>query len=312
MGWPRWTFQALRGLAIVAMVGLAGSAGSTMLGAHWSFSSGAEPSSVQEDDLEDGEDADEEAESGVAGSGGGGRGRDKEALADAVVEGNLFCPTCAPAGVGPEPPPGVDASRLPLELLVTMEASDPRLSLATIRDTELETLGAYGIDDVVRLGVSVYEIGRGRVVLRNGASLETIEAGAVVPAAPTPAAKTPPPKTPNPNGIEGAEDAIRCTGDHCSVDRSFVDGLLANPGALTRQARVVPSAGGFKFYGIRPGSLPKLLGLQNGDMLTSVNGTELSSIDQAMGLYSKLRSASHLSVTIDRKGKTVQKDIQIE
>jgi type II secretory pathway component PulC len=69
---------------------------------------------------------------------------------------------------------------------------------------------------------------------------------------------------------------------------------------------------GYKFYGIRPGSLPKLLGIKNGDLLTSVNGHQLESLDQAMDLYNKLRRASHLSVTIERKGQLVQKEIDIK
>jgi general secretion pathway protein C len=156
------------------------------------------------------------------------------------------------------------------------------------------------------------EIGRGRVTLRNGEHIEIIEAGAELPPPPKskPDAKAPNP--PSPHAIEGAADAIDCKGDHCRVDRAFVEQLLANPGALTKQARISPSKSGFKFYGVRPDSLPKLLGMRNGDTLTHVNGTPLRSLDQAMGLYTKLRRASHLSVTLERKGKSVQKEIDIE
>jgi type II secretory pathway component PulC len=69
---------------------------------------------------------------------------------------------------------------------------------------------------------------------------------------------------------------------------------------------------GFKFYGIRPGSLPKLLNIKNGDLITSVNGTDLKSVDGAMSLYTKLRRASNLSITIERKGETINKEITIQ
>ncbi|MGB1275869.1 MAG: hypothetical protein ACPG77_08970, partial [Nannocystaceae bacterium] len=115
------------------------------------------------------------------------------------------------------------------------------------------------------------------------------------------------------------EDAINCdeSGNQCTVERAFVEKLLKNPMALAKQARVIPSIKdgenrGFKFYGIRKGSLPRLLNLKNGDLLTSVNGTDLKTVDQAMGLYTKLRNASHLSVTIDRNGKTITKEIDIK
>ena len=69
---------------------------------------------------------------------------------------------------------------------------------------------------------------------------------------------------------------------------------------------------GYKLYGIRRGTLPKLLGLKNGDMITAINGDELTSIDKAMALYTKLRRASRLEVNIVRKGKSMTKEIQIQ
>ena len=101
------------------------------------------------------------------------------------------------------------------------------------------------------------------------------------------------------------------------VDRAFVEQLMSNPAMLAKQARIVPSqrdgeTQGFKFYGIRRGSLPKLLGLKNGDMLTEVNGEEIRSVDKAMSLAMKLRRASNLSVTLVRKGQPITKEIQIQ
>ena len=101
------------------------------------------------------------------------------------------------------------------------------------------------------------------------------------------------------------------------VERAFVEQLLANPALLAKQARIVPKQKddevlGYKLYGIRRGSLPKLLGLKNGDMITAVNGEELKGMDKAMALYTKLRRASNLSISIERKGQTVNKEIQIQ
>src|SRR5690606_4083027 len=158
----------------------------------------------------------------------------------------------------------------------------------------------------------------GRVVFRNGAQMEYIELGAEPPAGSPTASTAPtmpePIKDPSANSreIEGAAEAIPCDAEFtsCMVDRSIVEQPLANPAQLTKQARIVPAVRdgetkGYKFYGIRPGSLPKLLGMKNGDLLTSVNGHQLESLDQAMDLYNKLRRASHLSVTIERKGQSI-------
>lgn len=234
---------------------------------------------------------------------------------DATIENNPFCPSCSQSGR--ELGSGLEAiSRLPLELLGTMESTDPRFSLATIRDAGHETVGAYGVHDRVRPGVTVESVGRGRVVVRNGSRLEVIELGVAARADAAEPEPAPSPETRRPHVIEGATDAIACERQQCTVERAFVDRLLANPGLLKGQGRVVPAiqggeTQGYKLYGIRPGSLPKLLGLKNGDLITQVNGTELDSLDAVMELYGKLRNASHLSVTILRKGKAVHKEVEI-
>ncbi len=256
----------------------------------------------------------------------------KQRAAESVVKGSIFCPACVPEPTEEEATatslagpvrPGEIKSRLPLQLLATMESDDPAFSMATILHTDTNLLAPYSPEDSVRAGVVIKRVERGRVVFRNGAQMEYIELGAAPP--PPPVTSSAAPVVPKPENkknsrvIEGASEAISCDSDFssCTVDKKFLEKLLANPAQLTKQARIVPAVRdgetkGYKFYGIRPGSLPKLLGLKNGDLLTSVNGHKLDSLDQAMDLYTKLRRASHLSVSIERKGEALQKEIDIK
>ena len=267
----------------------------------------------------------------------------KDRAAEQVRKYNVFCPTCLPpepepgspadpnAGprfdadgrpIGPVVKPGEVKSSLPLRLQATMESTDPELSLATVYDAEKGSVGLFGVDDVIRPGVVVTAVEQGMLHLRNNAALEYIELGGVIPEpAVKPATETkdeakPDEEKKDERSIPGAEDSINCPNENlCIVEKAFVEQLLANPMQLAKQARIVPAKEGevgFKFYGIRKGSLPKLLGLKNGDKLVAVNGEDLTGIDQAMGLYTKLRRASNLQVTIERKGKTMNKEIQIQ
>jgi S1-C subfamily serine protease len=95
---------------------------------------------------------------------------------------------------------------------------------------------------------------------------------------------------------------------HWAIDRKLIDELLADPMAVGRSARVVPAiqngaVDGVKLYAIRPDSLFQRLGFQNGDTLRAVNGLSLSSPDQALDAYAKLRSASTLEVELTRRGQ---------
>ncbi|PRP92062.1 hypothetical protein ENSA5_51560 [Enhygromyxa salina] len=329
-----WLIKLI-GVAIVVI--FAASAGVNMFVSKLALEPAGESIAAQADEDEHGEDEDEEEIrarqakmiDSLAGVGDTTKSR-KEAIANLVVTGNVFCPTCAPepeqdpsaAGSLSGPlRPGEVKSKLPLMLLATMESDDPKYSMATILHTDTNVLAPYSPRDRVRAGVVISRVERGRVVFRNGAQMEYIELGMAPPpttSVATAAVPKPKPKS-NSRAIEGASEAISCDSDFasCTVDKAFVEKLLANPAQLTKQARIVPAVRdgetkGYKFYGIRPGSLPKLLGMKNGDLLTSVNGHQLESLDQAMDLYNKLRRASHLSVTLERKGKAVQKEIDIK
>lgn len=131
-----------------------------------------------------------------------------------------------------------------------------------------------------------------------------------------------PPAMPMPPALMSS-DPIVFEGVHCSepgrctISRATVEGLLADPVALSRQARVIPSvkdgvARGLKFYGIRPGSLPKALGLKNGDLLVGVNERPLTDMESSMQLYSGLRRADELRLAIERKGEPLTLTLKID
>ncbi|MCB9703271.1 MAG: hypothetical protein H6711_15355 [Myxococcales bacterium] len=114
------------------------------------------------------------------------------------------------------------------------------------------------------------------------------------------------------------EAGITCTDEaECTIKRPTLDGLLANPALLAKQARIVSAVRdgdhrGYKLYGIRTGSLPKLLGLKNGDLVTAVNGTRLDSMDRAMELFGSLGKAQKIDLELERKGEPIALRITID
>jgi general secretion pathway protein C len=200
---------------------------------------------------------------------------------------------------------------LPLRLVATMEAG--LVSWATIRDTETGGVGLFGLEEFVRPGVPLVSIERGRVYLRNSGMLEVLELGVELPLP----LKKPLPKMKTGSELPRQADAIRCDSEHaCTISREFVDSLFGNPVKLMGQARVAPAMRdgdmrGFEFRGVKNDSLPQALGIVSGDIVTSVNGNDLQSIDQVMGLVAKLRRASNLSITLERKGVVVTKEFEI-
>jgi len=115
--------------------------------------------------------------------------------------------------------------------------------------------------------------------------------------------------------IPGADTAISCADElTCTADRAFVESLLADPTLMTKQARVIPSVKegqtlGLKIYGVRPRSLPKLLGIKNGDLLLRINGRELKSWEAALELTKTLRGAERMVIDLERKGEALTKTV---
>jgi general secretion pathway protein C len=95
-----------------------------------------------------------------------------------------------------------------------------------------------------------------------------------------------------------------------NIDRSEVDAALDNMNQLFTQIRAVPhfeggKSTGFRLFAIRQNSIFDNIGLRNGDIIQSINGTELNDPSRALGLLQELRSAQQLNVTILRNRETV-------
>jgi general secretion pathway protein C len=147
-----------------------------------------------------------------------------------------------------------------------------------------------------------------------------------VATAPTrPAAQPATPERPNQAGSSGISgisseeldsNISRISDTQYSVNRSLVDRLITNQAALMRTARVIPheeggQVVGVKLYGIRRSSLLGRLGVQNGDMVRTINGFDMTSPDTALQAYARLREADRITINLVRRGQPMTMDYQI-
>jgi general secretion pathway protein C len=243
----------------------------------------------------------------------------------AFASRNMFCSACTP----PEPttpvntdPSQIQTTSLPLSLLATMVASNPKDSYATIINTQNEKQGAYAVGDPVpgatctgtdgKTGCRLKEIHYKYVDFENNGRTERLVLMGATPPAPAVATAEPPPPVSDGGGDDlqaAIDNGVKKIDDSTyEIDKSLVAKALANPMALAKGARVVPAVkngqpDGFKLYAIRPSSVYAKLGLTNGDTLQAINGFQLTSADKALEVYTKLREATQLEVEITRRGK---------
>ena len=240
-----------------------------------------------------------------------------------ILKRNIFCSTCPPilavASNETSGPTAVPLQRtsLPLKLLAVMYAAPPadKWSMAIIRDTEAKSAGPYGVGSKIR-EATVDEIEEARVYLLVNGHREYLDL--LDKALPPVAAAAPVVAAPSTDPVAAElEKGLKKTGENSfEVQRTAVDSLLGNMAALSRGARIVPEirdgkALGFRLFSMRPEGPFMKLGLQNGDVVTAINGLEMNSPDKALEVYTKLKSANHLSVALERNGQKITKEYNI-
>jgi general secretion pathway protein C len=241
-----------------------------------------------------------------------------------ILKRNVFCSGCPPIIKPPEDPNKHEPEQLqpqrttlPIALIAIMFAPTDRFwSVAIIRDTEQKSSGPYKIGMKIR-DATITDITDTRVDLNvNGRDeyIELFDKGPA-PAAPV-AAAAPAAPAGDPLAAEMQKGIKKTSENNYEVQRGTVDSLLNNMSALSRAARIVPElkdgrAAGFRLFSVRPDGPFAMIGLQNGDVISSINGLEMNSPDQALMVYTKLKSASNLSVGLERNGQKITKEYNI-
>jgi general secretion pathway protein C len=246
---------------------------------------------------------------------------------DEILKRNIFCSTCPPILDEPHPDGGVAEStsaaeavktQLPLALMAIMYAPPPngiKWSIAVIRDTELKSIGPHPVGGKVH-GATVIEILETRIYLDNAGKTEYLDLfEKPAPPAPPPAAASAAGGT-DPLSVE-MDKGIKKTGENAyEIQRNTLESVLGNMSLLSRSARIVPEmrdgkAAGFRLYAVKPDGPFAKIGMVNGDVISSINGLEITSPEKALEVYAKLKSASHLSLGMESNGKKITKDYTI-
>lgn len=242
-----------------------------------------------------------------------------------LVDRNMFCSTClppapvTPTSAGPVDPNSIALTGLPLQLIATHVAGTPedKANFATILNTGTQKQGAYWVGGEIPGAGPVFAIHYKYVDFTNTATgrkerISLLGEAPPPPPPPTAVAATEPAPAGDGDDLTAAIDSgIKKIDDTTyEIDKSLVEKVLANPMAVAKGARVMPSSkngepNGFKLYAVRPNSVYSKLGFTNGDTINAINGMELNSMDRAMEVYAKVRDATSLQVVVTRRGKPV-------
>jgi general secretion pathway protein C len=201
----------------------------------------------------------------------------------------------------------LEATQLPLNLLGTAAADLPELSWAAIEDRDTQQTLVLRVGDSIRNLAVVKRIERKRIVLEEKGALRELalaEPEGVAAALPTPprpmarAAANRRRPTPPPQATTPPEPGVR------------------TPAQLFSEARILPKyeAGqmvGVQVSSIKPGSIYERIGIQEGDVITELNGIRIDSPEQSAKILLELTSGGTLSVQVQGPGGTRNLDADL-
>ena len=249
--------------------------------------------------------------------------------ADPILSRNPFDSVTGPLNALPVPEETPQAAPLDLsdpygapdcdgvQVIIIAASADPDWSFAA-----LETSQEKGKSMLRRRGGdlggrTVKFIGWDRVWLTSGNQLCQSQMFKP-PGAPSASAAPAPPPQPGGGVADDIKNGIqKVANNEFNVDRGVVDKILENQAELMRQARIVPEQEngkvvGIRLFGVKPDSLLGELGMENGDRLEKINGFDMTSPEKALEAYARLRTADHLTVSVNRRGQDQNIDYNIK
>lgn len=118
--------------------------------------------------------------------------------------------------------------------------------------------------------------------------------------------------------VSYSEPGFERTGNSVQVTRPWVENILRNQLSSTLQdARALPNLvngkiKGFSLNSIAPESVYSKLGLQEGDVVSSINGIELNDAARAIQTLNSLRNEKHIELQVIRNGQPMTFNVNVQ
>lgn len=114
--------------------------------------------------------------------------------------------------------------------------------------------------------------------------------------------------------VRDAKTGIECDEESCTIQRSLAEKLRAKPATFATQAKVDPEHRDGSVVGLRISEvkeLPQALGFQERDVIVSINGLRVQSVQSIPQIVLQLRGANRFTVEYERAGVRATKTIAI-
>lgn len=214
-----------------------------------------------------------------------------------IMKRNLF--QTQKGSVAPPPKANIDLenmaeTKLNLKLWGTV-TTDPEKAYAVIEDTKKREQNLYRIGDSIQ-NATLKLIQRTKVVLSLNGKDEVLTMEEIKQAG----------GSKRGFGKRSSRSSSSRRGptrtQRVSLKRSMIDNAINDVSSLMTQIKIQPHENGLSLSNIKANSIFRRMGLRNGDVLKSVDGQDIRSVDDALRLYESLKSTDAVSVQLERRG----------
>jgi general secretion pathway protein C len=191
-------------------------------------------------------------------------------------------------------------TRLNLTLTGVVASSEQEAGTAIIENRGSQAV--YGLGDKIEgTNATLQKVYNDRVIIKNGVRNETlmldgIDYDEANRRREMQARQRPAPKQEEEDRSQLSEEALEATAALRERPASFTDFISISP--KTEEGQLIG-------YQVSPGKEPELFksaGLQAGDVITQINGLDLTDLQQSQEALSELRNAQNIELTIIRDG----------
>ncbi len=236
------------------------------------------------------------------------------------ITGRKPKPEAAPVATAPSTP-GQAPECSSGSVVLIAGADDPSFAFAMIKTSGGKSSGSTmrRVGDDVD-GKKVEAIGWDEVVLATGGDrcrllmhdVKKSGAGATDPTGPSAPDFSSPSSAPGPVGPGASDPDIKKVSDNEFVLEHNGPGKLGEmQSAFMKTARVVPGKG-IRLQRASQTTVLSQLGLKKGDMITTINGHDMTQPDSAMEAYGKLKTSKSVQIVLERDGKPMTIDYAVK
>lgn len=224
-----------------------------------------------------------------------------------VIDENILCQSAQ------------KASSLPLKLKNTLVLQDSVKSVAAVQirsnKIPLNVREGEKLENIAKVG----KIDRLKVIFKN---LKTGECEFIESKTSKPRISTKNLTILNPKAGKKLMDStkdrnIKNEGNVYNIKKSVRDNMLSNISEVLTQARAIQiknpdGSYSFKMTEIVPGSIYSKLGIQDGDIVTEIDGKKITNLNEIMAKFGTIKDKDHFSLGIKRNGSTETKEYNFE